>query len=285
MASSLVKMHRATSSGERNTAKTPEGGWREGHIAFLKQADAFSPVDYDTLIRSGYLAEGATGHPVIVLRASKTHLVVTPVSAYNARSQKFLPPWKQQWHRGTLKETVFRAFHGSEQPCATNPNRPPLRLLPGMAMPKPRESWVNVSSVWAVPMRVIGKFNKVEGFHEMTPASLASLRQHMREASGKLLAADAFFARITAHNLAKKAAAEAAAKAVALAARPTRPLSRASSTSSLDSAPPVFSRPGSPTSSVATSPPSSPRYLPAKPASPPVGTWAAIAAAPRPRRR
>lgn len=268
----------------RSAAKVPEGGWREGHVAFMKKADALSPRDHDALIASRYLPESATGHPVVVLRVSETHLVVTPVSAYNAAAQKFLAPWRQGWHRGNLKERLFRAFAGSQRPCPHDPSpRPLLELLPGMAMPKPRESWVYVDSVWCLPLTAIGKFNKVDGFMMMAPESFASLREHMDEVGGKWTAASAFLDAI----LEQRRVVAAEAKAIA---DKSAPLSRSSSTHSLESS--TFSLDSSPSTATtassvsvvagvaAATPPSPP---PTKPAF----SWAKVAAAkpPAPRLR
>lgn len=284
----------------RSAAKVPEGGWREGHVAFMKKADALSPRDHDALIASRYLPESATGHPVVVLRVSETHLVVTPVSAYNAAAQKFLAPWRQGWHRGNLKERLFRAFAGSQRPCPHDPSpRPLLELLPGMAMPKPRESWVYVDSVWCLPLTAIGKFNKVDGFMMMAPESFASLREHMDEVGGKWTAASAFLDAILEQRrvVAAEAKAKADAEAAALAAAEAKaivdksaPLSRSSSTHSLESS--TFSLDSSPSTAttassvsvvavVAAAPPPSP------PPTKPAFSWAKVAAAkpPAPRLR
>lgn len=297
----------------RSASKAPEGGWREGHIAFMKKADALSPRDHDALIESGYLPGGATGHPVVLLRVSETHLVVTPVSAYNAAAQKFLAPWRQGWHRGSLKERLFRGFAGSQQPCAGDLSRPPLRLLSGMAMPKPRESWVYVDSVWCLPLTAIGKFNKVDEFVSspslfpcflsiprrltpppaqlmMTPESFASLREHMDEVAGKWTAADAFLdAILEQRRVAAEAKAKADAEAAALADK-TAPLSRSSSTHSLASSTP--STMASSTSSLDSSPSttttaSSVSVVAAPSPTKPAFSWAAVAAAkpPAPRLR
>lgn len=284
----------------RSAAKVPEGGWREGHVAFMKKADALSPRDHDALIASRYLPESATGHPVVVLRVSETHLVVTPVSAYNAAAQKFLAPWRQGWHRGNLKERLFRAFAGSQRPCPHDPSpRPLLQLLPGMAMPKPKESWVYVDSVWCLPLTAIGKFNKVDGFMMMAPESFASLREHMDEVGGKWTAASAFLDAIVEQRrvVAAEAKAKADAEAAALAATEAKaiadksaPLSRSSSTHSLESS--TFSLDSSPSTAttassvsvvavVAAAPP------PLPPPTKPAFSWAKVAAAkpPAPRLR
>lgn len=60
----------ASSGCARSSAsKRHHINWTEGDIAFLKTAGSFSPKDYNDLIRSGYLAERATCHPVIILAA------------------------------------------------------------------------------------------------------------------------------------------------------------------------------------------------------------------------
>lgn len=41
--------------------------WAVGDIAFLKPAASFSLQDHSDLIKSGYLHEGATTHPVLLL--------------------------------------------------------------------------------------------------------------------------------------------------------------------------------------------------------------------------
>lgn len=53
----------------RSRSSAPRTNWKEGDIAFMKPAGAFSPKDYDELIRSGYVPERATTHPVIILTA------------------------------------------------------------------------------------------------------------------------------------------------------------------------------------------------------------------------
>ncbi|KAK1834262.1 hypothetical protein QBC39DRAFT_252799 [Podospora conica] len=247
--------------------RVPKGGWKEGHIAFLRTSDSYSNEDYDSLIRSGYIAEMATCHPVIVLGVTRGHMMITPVSAYHAEFRGMKAPWKQSWH---LKEQSFRAFDGSEQPRT---GYPALQLHPGMAMPKPKESWVNVQSVWVVPRTVIGKFTKVPDFLRMTKESFDSLRRHM-ELDGPAYRK----AKLRLNPPSPPAAPIPAVEAV-------KPVSGTpTGTPSLPPTPsPASSRASSPVSSISTgsapstaasTPPTSPTPATVKPA----GTYAAVAA-------
>ena len=128
-------------------ASLPE--WTVGDVAFLRPSTQFSESDYAALItpqrgqRCGYLNPSATGHPVIILAATSSHVVVTTVSAYGSgRENGFLAPWRQQCHRQKRPED-FRSFVG----CEAFGSRPLLRLEPGMAWPKPKTSWVYIQSV------------------------------------------------------------------------------------------------------------------------------------------
>ncbi|KAJ9142503.1 hypothetical protein NKR23_g7230 [Pleurostoma richardsiae] len=169
---------RSQTSPKPPSAHLEPENWKDGDIAYLKCHSTFSEADREELLESGYLHYGATGHPCIILRhLSGTHVLVTPVSAYS--SGEFngnLAPWKQEVHR--LKSPDhFRAIQGSELP----PNkRQALQLEMGMAMPKPRASWVNVQSVWMVPLTTISTFDKAQGVLRLTSESLSDLCSHVR---------------------------------------------------------------------------------------------------------
>ncbi|KAK0702070.1 hypothetical protein B0T26DRAFT_866153 [Lasiosphaeria miniovina] len=153
--------------------------WKEGDVAFLLPASSFSAEDHNNLIAGGYMAEKATGHPVIILKrisGQSTHILVTPVSAYSSGDfNNFLPPWRQICH-SRKKPRDFRSFDGCER---SNSDYPPLFLEGGMSMPKPQASWVNIQSVWSVPLTVIGRFHKSRDHLRVRHASLDSLRAHM----------------------------------------------------------------------------------------------------------
>lgn len=135
--------------------------WVAGQVAFLKTSAAFSRKDYDNLIASRYIHEGATCHPVIVLAANNGQAIVTCVSAHGSGPENnYLAPWKQlrineRFRRGD----DFRSFVGSELPA--NSRHAALRLVPGQQMPKPRASWVNIQKIYCVPFSVLGFFDKV----------------------------------------------------------------------------------------------------------------------------
>ncbi|KAK4152329.1 hypothetical protein C8A00DRAFT_34969 [Chaetomidium leptoderma] len=157
----------------------------QGDIAFLYNADQFSKSDSDALIQApighseGYIPTGATGHPVIILgRLSEhsTHVLVTTVSSYRADQLGLLSPWKQPRHRKKDPED-FRSFAGCQRPSEAYP---PLSLLAGQSLPKPRTGWVYVQCALVVPLSVLGPFGKTcsgEPF-QMQPSSLAELRLH-----------------------------------------------------------------------------------------------------------
>ncbi|KAK3378722.1 hypothetical protein B0T24DRAFT_568271 [Lasiosphaeria ovina] len=155
--------------------------WKEGDVAFLLPASSFSAEDHNNLIAGGYMAEKATGHPVIILKrisGQSTHVLVTPVSAYSSGDfNNFLPPWRQIYH-SRKNPRDFRSFDGCER---SNRDYPPLFLEGGMAMPKPQASWVNIQSVWSVPLTVIGRFHKSRDHLRVRHDSLDSLRAHMAQ--------------------------------------------------------------------------------------------------------
>ncbi|KAK3374266.1 hypothetical protein B0T24DRAFT_594371 [Lasiosphaeria ovina] len=140
--------------------------WKEGDIAFLKPAAAFTEQERDMLMRPtagrrrrDTIPEKATDHPVIILRRlseKSTHVMVATVSVYRCSDATgYTPPWKQEFHRHKLPED-FRAFDGCER---SSTEYEPLYLQHGCHMPKPRASWVYIH-IWAVPLTVISGFNK-----------------------------------------------------------------------------------------------------------------------------
>lgn len=158
--------------------------WRERDIAFLKPSTCFCLEDYNALIKPaaawggrGYMPEGATGHPVIILRRVGNHVLVTPVSAYSSGDyNNNLAPWNQKFHRRKCRYD-FRSFDGTE--LASN-DHPALFLERG-SMPKPKVSWVYIQSVWVVPVSVITHFTKSRQLLRLRQDSLASLCRHMAE--------------------------------------------------------------------------------------------------------
>ncbi len=155
--------------------------WQTGDIAYLKSADYFHENDHEALIKSNYMPCGATNHPVIILkRCSRTasHVLITPVSAYSSGEfNDYLPPWKQEAHR-FKNPNNFRSFAGSERVNY----RKPLHLEEGKSMPKPKASWLNIQSVWVVPISVLGVFNKSqEGHLRVRKDSLDGLTVHMSQ--------------------------------------------------------------------------------------------------------
>ncbi|RYO97060.1 hypothetical protein DL765_011358 [Monosporascus sp. GIB2] len=154
--------------------------WREGEIAYLKPASEFEAEDYKSCIESEEVAEGATGHPVIILRRcspAATHVIVTPVTAFcSGPENHFLPPWKQLWHSRKARDD-FRAFLG----CARPTDKRAHLLLEAGSMPKPKTSWVYVRSVYLVPVWTLLLFNKVDVVLRMKQESLADLRSHIYE--------------------------------------------------------------------------------------------------------
>ncbi|KAH9884098.1 hypothetical protein F4778DRAFT_800436 [Xylariomycetidae sp. FL2044] len=156
--------------------------WRLGDVAFLKHVNSYSQADYDTLIQSGYLAAGATCHPVVVLEKSpdEKHYLVSTISAYSSGADNGnLAPWNQRYHQAKHRDD-FRAFVGSERP---GNSRQHLRLEGGKLCPKPKTSWMYIQAVQVVPHTVLGKFDKSPDQLRMTQESHADLMAHMRSRS------------------------------------------------------------------------------------------------------
>jgi hypothetical protein len=118
---------------------------------------------------------------VIILDIAPGCALITTVSAYSSSAaNRFLPPWRQFYHRDKNPED-FRSFLGSD---VVSEQYPPLRLRPGDRFPKPQTSWVWVQSAWVVPQHLLGRFTKVPGHAHgtklrMLPESLENLCGHM----------------------------------------------------------------------------------------------------------
>lgn len=149
----------------------------EGDIVFLKHHASLNDHDHKCLIKTGYLYEQVTSHPVIVLNHERdsTHAIVTTVSAYGSGDwNNNLVPWNQpHQHKGPQ---LFRAFQGSEAPYK---NQALLSLEGGKLMPKLRTSWVNVTSAFVVPITALQSFDKSDTRLRMTLASLEDLKSSM----------------------------------------------------------------------------------------------------------
>ncbi|KAK3938226.1 hypothetical protein QBC46DRAFT_221595, partial [Diplogelasinospora grovesii] len=162
--------------------------WAEGDIAFLLPCRVFSPEERKYLITSQHVQETATGHPVIILQLGAKYAMVTTVSAYTSPGQKdFRAPWNKARHRhkGGIN---FRSFDGTEQfqPRGwQHPPYPALFLEPNAEtgqenrMPKDRESWVYIQSVFVVPVTVLAWFDKPGKLLRVQKDSLKSLKDHM----------------------------------------------------------------------------------------------------------
>ncbi|KAH8888413.1 hypothetical protein GQ53DRAFT_238664 [Thozetella sp. PMI_491] len=171
-----------TSSYPRGWQRRDMARWKTGDIAYLRRWETFNSSELTTLINSGYMPPKATNHPVIILerRSGKsTHALITPVSAYSAENFNGLAPWNQPAHWRKDRRD-FRSFVGSER----STSRKLLYLEEGKSMPKPQASWVNIQSVWVVPVTVLGVFTKSrEGHLRVSQDSLDDLTMHMRERS------------------------------------------------------------------------------------------------------
>ncbi|OTA90535.1 hypothetical protein M434DRAFT_33515 [Hypoxylon sp. CO27-5] len=157
--------------------------WQNGDIAFLKGTEDFNQADYDALIESGYLHQGATRHPVIILEHSKDykHFLITTVSAYcSSKENDFLPPWKQSIHR-KKSQRDFRAFNGSEKPIS---RKDYLELVDGQSFPKFKTSWVYTPVSYVVPSSVLSEFDKTIVRLRMDQMSLKSLLWDMKRHRG-----------------------------------------------------------------------------------------------------
>jgi len=179
--------------------------WETGDIAFLIPEDHFPDEERNQLItpkrgrKHGYIPEKATGHPVIILdRLSRqsTHVLITTVSAYHSGPENnYEAPWNQRWHEWKDPKD-FRSFHGCEK---YDERWPALHLRDGKSMPKPKTckypcskyspkrnpqltsgiAWLNIQSVWVVPLTVIGTFTKSRDLLRVRPDSIQSLKEHM----------------------------------------------------------------------------------------------------------
>ncbi|RYP44973.1 hypothetical protein DL768_008635 [Monosporascus sp. mg162] len=152
--------------------------WKEGEIAYLKAANEFEAQDYKYYIESNEVQQGATGHPVIILRRhspAATHVIVTPVTAFSSGPENgFQPPWEKREHASKARDD-FRAFLG----CARPTNKRAHLLLETASMPKPKTSWVYVQNVYLVPVRTLRFFNKVDVVLRMKQESFADLWLHI----------------------------------------------------------------------------------------------------------
>lgn len=167
-----------SSTRATRTATGTSRSWQEGDVAFLSQGRfylaKYPDHEYSKLIKSGVLDEEATGHPCIILKLlPHDRVVVTTVSAFGSGNyNKNKAPWKHlRCYMG--RQALFRSFQGCELASRTTK---PLKLLPGHQWPKPETSWVNIRSVWAVPMSALGSFTKSKQLLVMTPESLDELR-------------------------------------------------------------------------------------------------------------
>src|SRR3569833_3442538 len=154
--------------------------FQEGSIQYLCPAARFTQKEHEKQIGTGYHTNGATGQPVVILKrpTSKTALI-TPVSAYSSGADNgYLPPWRQQSHMWK-KLDDFRSFYGS----ARSSSRPALQLQDGKKMNKPEASWLNIQSVWEVPISVLGPFRYrgCDGVLQLKHDSLMDLQRHIAE--------------------------------------------------------------------------------------------------------
>ncbi|KAI0888048.1 uncharacterized protein GGS22DRAFT_185429 [Annulohypoxylon maeteangense] len=155
-----------------------EHDWKDGDIAFLKDANEFTRDEYNDLIRSGYLHFKATKHPVIILEHSNDHkhFLITTVSAYSSgRENNYLPPWKQFHHKCKPRE-AFRAFSGSAKPSY---HQNYLQIADGGSFPKPETSWVYMPATFVVPSSALKEFDKTPERLRMTKESLDDLLYDM----------------------------------------------------------------------------------------------------------
>ncbi|KAK0620205.1 hypothetical protein B0T14DRAFT_225737 [Immersiella caudata] len=126
----------------------------------------------------GYMNERALGHPCIILdrlSPKSNHVLITSVSAYSVEQNGGQPPWEQYHHR-YKNPASFRSFSGCQR---YNTNVPPLRLVDGQAMPKPKASWVYTENLYVVPLSVIGVFTKSKTQLRMCQDSLDELMSFM----------------------------------------------------------------------------------------------------------
>ncbi|KAI1387514.1 uncharacterized protein F4822DRAFT_430262 [Hypoxylon trugodes] len=174
----LQRQHQSGWQPRHIPSRQATSGWRDGDIAFLKSVDEFSQSEYDALIKSGYIREGATKHPVIILEHSddSRYYLVTTVSAYSSGDHNgHLPPWKQVYHQ-KKQPKAFRAFHGSERP---DRSKGFLQLAEGGHFPKPKTSWVYTRNIFVVPATTLKGFDKTTERLRMTQESLTDLLSDM----------------------------------------------------------------------------------------------------------
>ena len=157
----------------------PKERWHEGEIVFLQSTNYWGYLDWHRLIESGYLEEGATCHPVVILKIGNRvdgvlHYAVVPISAFGFRHGNCpIPPWKQYRLWGRDKRD-FRSICGSQ--LSVGPHvTPPLHLLPGHTMPKPMASWIDLQAARIVPETVLTRFDKSYRILKLAPHSLADL--------------------------------------------------------------------------------------------------------------
>lgn len=164
-------MHRHSSHQPGAARRT----WKDGDIAFLKNYENFREKDHRDLIASGYLHQGATNHPVIILQAGPGRAIVTTVTAFNSGAEtNFCPPWRMPAHQHKYLDD-FHAFTGTELP--PNSSHAHLQLCnPGAKMNKPQASWVYIKHFFTVPYTVLLRWNKVSQQLAVSEESLTQLR-------------------------------------------------------------------------------------------------------------
>lgn len=161
------------SSGSSWRLERDNSPWEQGDIAFLS---VYSIADRMALIDTGVMDFGATGHPVVILRACSPYFIITPVSAFGSGEHNdYRAPWKQGFHRSGNKRD-FRSIEGCERASS---DMPFIKLVQGQTMPKPRASWINTNRAWIVPGSVLEQFSKSPYRIRLAPQSLADLANHV----------------------------------------------------------------------------------------------------------
>ncbi|KAH6675384.1 hypothetical protein F5X68DRAFT_193933 [Plectosphaerella plurivora] len=216
------------------SVRPKSSNWVEGDIAYLKDLAYYTWDEYDqiTLKTGNKIPEGASNHPVIILKKGKrTNMgqfyLVTTVSAYSSSYDNgYLAPWKQGVHSSKTPKD-FRSFAGSElyQPGC----KAALQLKPGQSMPKPKTSWVYAQHAYVVPEYLLGAFNKSPYQLEMKTESLVDLNSHMKQSCSH------FQKKLVDHRISvpapvaitpsPKVVAPASTKALSWAAAPIKPTS------------------------------------------------------------
>jgi hypothetical protein len=266
--------------------------WEKGDIAFLHAMEEWSPEDQTAMW--DYVPYKATqrkypplnprreraltfADPVIVLDVAPGCALITTVSAYSSNAaNRFLPPWRQLYHRDKNPED-FRSFVGS---ALVSDQRPPLRLRPGDRFPKPRTSWVWIQSAWVVPLHLLGRFTKVPGHSR--GVKLRMLPESLEELCGHMAAVCLAWPDCQSRLAAARGAGEATLVASLLPAASSSSAAPSSSAASVSARAPASSpSPSPPASSPSPSPPTSspsPSPPPAAAAAAPGLSWSAIAA-------